>query len=155
MDRWCCKFRVALPCVRARASPAMSRRKNPEQAIHLAIAQHLRARAVPGLVWFHPANGGYRNPREGAILKAMGVRAGVSDFIFVHGGKIFALELKAEGGRATVEQLKFLSEIDAAGAFTALPVGLDAALATIEAWGLLKPNLSMKDIARHVSEAAQ
>lgn len=133
----------------------MSRRKSPEQQIHRAIAQHLRTRAVPGLVWWHTPNGGSRGKIEGAILKAMGVRAGVSDFIFVHQGKIFALELKAEGGRASVEQLKFLSEIDAAGAFTALPVGLDAALATIEAWGLLKPNLSMKDIARHVSEAAQ
>jgi hypothetical protein len=124
----------------------MSRRKNPEQAIHRAVAQHLRTRAVPGLVWWHTPNGGSRGKIEGAILKAMGVRAGVSDFIFVHDGKIFALELKAEGGRATVEQLKFLSDIDAAGAYTALPVGLDAALATIESWGLLKPAVTMKTI---------
>lgn len=133
----------------------MSRRKNPEQVIHRAVAQHLRARAVPGVVWWHTPNGGARSKAEGAIFKAMGVRAGVSDFIFVHEGKIFALELKAPGGRASEAQMQFLSEIDAAGAFTAMPTGLDAALATIEAWGLVKPNLSMKDIARHVSEAAQ
>jgi len=113
-------------------------RKNPEQAIHRAVAQHLRTRAVPGLVWWHTPNGGSRSKIEGAILKSVGVRAGVSDFIFVHANKIYALELKAEGGRATEEQLRFLSEIDAAGAFTALPVGLNAALATLEAWGLLR-----------------
>jgi len=98
----------------------MSRRKNPEQQIHRAVAQHLRTRAVPGLVWWHTPNGGSRGKIEGAILKSMGVRAGVSDFIFVLNGKIFALELKAEGGRASVEQLRFLSdiveELDAAAA---------------------------------------
>jgi len=130
----------------------MSRRKNPEQQIHRAVAQHLRARGVPGLVWWHTPNGGTRGKVEGAILKAMGVRAGVSDFIFVHQGKIYALELKADGGRASEAQMKFLHDIDAAGAFTAMPTGLDAALATIEAWGLVKPNLSMKDIAQHVAD---
>jgi hypothetical protein len=35
-------------------------------------------------VYFHPANGGYRRPVEAAIMKALGVRAGVSDLIFLH-----------------------------------------------------------------------
>ena len=112
--------------------------RRPEQAIQRAVVQHLRIRAVPGLVWFHVPNGGARKPVEAAILKSMGVRPGVSDFILVHDGKFFALELKAEGGRATEAQMAFLSEIDRAGAFTAMPTGLDAALATLESWGLLK-----------------
>jgi hypothetical protein len=102
------------------------------------VVQHLRARGVAGLVFFHVPNGGHRKPVEGAIFKSLGVRAGVADLILVHSGKFFALELKAEGGRATEAQLAFLSEIDAAGAFTAMPEGLDAALATLESWGLLK-----------------
>lgn len=127
--------------------------KRPEQKIHIAVAQHLRTRAVSGLVWFHPANGGFRSKREGALLKAMGVRAGVSDFILFHAGKLFCLELKAEGGRATEAQMTFLSDIDRAGAFTALPVGLDAALATLESWGLLKPTIkSIGEVLRR-SEA--
>jgi len=112
--------------------------RRPEQAIHRAVAQHLRTRAVSGLVWFHVPNGGHRGKVEASILKSMGVRAGVSDFIFVHAGRIFALELKAEGGRATEAQMQFLADIDRAGAFTALPTGLSAALATLESWGLLK-----------------
>lgn len=127
--------------------------RRPEQAIHKAVAQHLRTRAVPGLVWWHTPNGGARSKVEGAIFKAMGVRAGVSDFIFVHANRIFALELKAEGGRASEAQLKFLSDIDAAGAHTAMPSGLDPALATLEAWGLIKPAVTMKGILQGMEAA--
>lgn len=124
----------------------MSRRKNPESQIQRAVVQHLHARGVPGLVFFHVPNGGSRGPIEGAIFKGMGVRAGVSDLILVHAGKIFALELKAPGGRASEAQMAFQSDIDRAGAFTAMPTGLDAALATLEAWGLIKPNMTMNNI---------
>lgn len=123
-----------------------------EQQIQIALVQHLRARAVPGLVYFHVPNGGLRSKREAALLKAMGVRAGVSDFIFVHAGKVYALELKAEGGRATEAQMQFLSDIDRAGAFTALPAGLDAALATLEAWGLIRTAIkSIEEVAQRAA----
>ena len=92
----------------------------PEQQIHRAVVQHLRQRGVPGLVFLHPANGGARKPVEAAIFKSLGVRAGASDLLLWHDGKTFALELKAEGGRATEAQLKFLSDIENAGAFTCL-----------------------------------
>ncbi len=120
--------------------------KRPEQEIQRAVVQHLRQRGMPGLVFWHTPNGafygGKRNAKgvaiQGAIMSGLGVRAGVSDIIAVHAGKIFALELKALGGRATDDQLKFIAEIDRAGAFTALAEGLDAALSTLESWGLLK-----------------
>jgi hypothetical protein len=112
--------------------------RRPEQAIQKAVFQHIRARGVAGLVAWHTPNGGHRKPIEGAIFKSLGVRAGVSDVIAVHEGKIFALELKSEGGRPTEAQLAFLGDMERAGAFTALPTGLDDALATLEAWGLLK-----------------
>ena len=133
----------------------MTRRKNPEQSIHLAVAQHLRTRGITGMVWWHTPNGGQRNKVAGGILKAMGMRAGVSDFIFVHANKIYALELKAEGGRATEAQMQFLSEIDRAGAYTALPTGLDAALATLEAWGLIRPAIkNMAEVKQRAEERA-
>lgn len=116
----------------------MTRRANPETAIQRAVVQHLHARGVPGLVFFHVPNGGYRSKVEAAQFKGMGVRAGVSDLILVHADKFYALELKAPGGRATAAQLEFISDIDRAGAFTALAEGLDAALRTLEAWGLLR-----------------
>lgn len=114
------------------------RQSRPEDTIQRAVFQHLRARGAPGMVVWHTPNGGKRKPIEAAIFKGLGVRAGVADIIAVHQGKIFALELKAEGGRATESQLEFIAAIDRAGAFTALVEGLDAALATLEAWGLLR-----------------
>ena len=103
-------------------------------------------RGVPGVVWWHTPNGaqlgGKRNRKgtaiQGARLKGLGVRPGVSDIIAVHEGKIFALELKAPGGRPTESQLEFVAEMSKAGAFTCIAEGIDEAIKTLETWGLLR-----------------
>ena len=66
------------------------------------------------------------------------MRAGVSDLILEHRSRIYALELKAEGGRVSDAQREFLADMERAGGNTALAYGLDAALAVLEAWGLLR-----------------
>jgi len=101
------------------------------------VFAHLRARGAPGAFGFHCPNGGYRKPTEAAILKGPGVVAGVPDVIAIHNGRCFALELKAEGGRATDKQLACIAALREAGAFTCIAEGLDRALACLEAWGLL------------------
>jgi hypothetical protein len=75
---------------------------------------------------------------EAAILKGLGVRAGVSDLLLWHKAKSYALELKAPGARATESQLQFLADMKNAGAFADVAVGLDAALRKLESWGLLR-----------------
>ena len=117
----------------------------PEQDIHKAVAAHLRQRGAPGLLWWHTANGahyGKRNRRgaaiQGAIMKGLGVRAGVSDIVALHQGKFFALELKAPGGRATEAQLEFIGDVQRNGGFTCVAEGLDEALRAIETWGLVR-----------------
>jgi hypothetical protein len=115
-------------------------RQRPEAAIQRAVFAHLRARAAPGV--FHPANGGYRKPIEAAILKSLGVVAGVPDVIAIHQGRCFALELKAEGGRPTDKQLATIAAMEAAGAFTCIAEGLDRALAVLEGWNLLRGRAS-------------
>lgn len=114
------------------------KRAQPEYKIQVAVASQLRARAAPGVVWFHPANGGWRNLREAARLKYMGVRPGASDIIAFHRGEFFALELKAPKGRPTEAQLAFIDEIKAAGGFGVVAEGLDEAVSILECWGLLK-----------------
>ncbi|APG08158.1 hypothetical protein BKD09_07445 [Bradyrhizobium japonicum] len=109
-----------------------------ETQIQRAVVLHLRQRGVPGLVFCHCPNGGYRRPTEAAIFKALGVRAGVADLLLWHDGKSFALELKAPGGRPTEAQLAFLADFDEQGGFTAITDDLDRALATLTAWGLLR-----------------
>ena len=86
---------------------------------------------------------------EAAIFKGLGVMPGVSDILAVrpsvcHCGcgvprlEFFALELKAEGGRATEAQMEYIHRIIAAGGYAVVAFGLDEALRCLEAWNLLK-----------------
>jgi hypothetical protein len=109
-----------------------------EQQIQRAIVQHLQLRGVSGLVFLHPANGGFRTAAEAAIFQSLGVRAGASDLLLWHAKQAFALELKAPGGHATPAQRQFLSDMDRAGAHTGLAEGLDQALRMLEQWQLLR-----------------
>lgn len=108
--------------------------------VHLPLVAHLRARAVPGVLWFHPPMGAYYGgDQQGALMKALGARAGVSDLILLHQGTMYALELKrVRGARATAEQEQFLNDVEAAGGKAALCHGLDEALMMLEVWGLLR-----------------
>jgi hypothetical protein len=115
-----------------------ARRQRPEQAIQRAVFQHIRTRGAANLFAFHPANGGWRSKTEGAILKSMGVVAGTPDLFAVHQGRCYAMELKADGGRATESQLAMIVALERAGAYTCVAEGLDRALAALEAWGLLR-----------------
>lgn len=110
----------------------------PEDSIHKAVADHLRIRGASGLVWWHSPNDGKRSFKSASRLKTMGMRRGVSDICALHAGKFYALELKAEDGRPTVEQLKFLSDVNEAGGYSCLCYGLDRAVAVLESWGLIK-----------------
>lgn len=105
-----------------------------ETAIHIAVAEHLRLRAPAGMVWWHTPNEGARTPSEAARLKAMGVKAGIPDLMLVHGGKLYALELKAERGVISKNQQAMLSALSTAGAVVAVAFGLSKALATLEQW---------------------
>lgn len=109
-----------------------------EDEIQIAVVQHLRTRAVPGVVFWHSPNGGKRNIQEAARFKKLGVRSGVSDIIAYHKGEAFALELKAPKGRPTEEQLEFLSEWRSNGGHGVVAEGLDEALCILETWGLLR-----------------
>ena len=119
----------------------------PEQQIQHAVFEHLALRGASTVFAFHPANGGWRSPVEAAILKGMGVRAGVPDIIaikggpdifIIHGGRCYALELKASDGRLTPVQRDAHAALVAAGATVAVAYGLDDALARLEAWGLVR-----------------
>lgn len=73
----------------------MPRRQQPEQALHKAVATFLDLALPRTAFWFHPPNGGRRLGVDGAILRRLGVKAGVPDLIIIHDGRIFCIELKA------------------------------------------------------------
>lgn len=92
-----------------------------EQALQRALVQHCGyLRAFKDTV-YHVPNGGKRRPVEAAILKGMGVRAGVSDLVIpvpilhrpLAGNESLGLymELKAAGGRLTAEQRAWLERM--------------------------------------------
>lgn len=112
-------------------------RARPEDQIQRAVFQHLRARKAPGTFAFHVPNGGKRKPIEAAIMKGLGVTAGVPDIIAIRDGHTFGLELKADGGKPSEKQRATMAEMEKAGATVALAVGLDAAIGKLEEWGLL------------------
>ena len=113
-----------------------------EAAIHHTVIAHLQQRGVPGVFFFHPANGGYRRKIEAKILQGLGVVPGVPDVIIIYQGRVYGLELKAPGGRATPKQLEVVATMEAAGAYCCIAEGLDRALAVLEAWGLLRGRIS-------------
>lgn len=116
----------------------MKRRQRPEQQIQRAVFAHLRARGAPGIFAFHPANGGYRTPREAAIFKGLGVVPGTPDIIIIKQGYAFALELKADGGKLSDTQRSTIDALRTAGAVAEVAIGLDAALAWLEGHHLLR-----------------
>jgi hypothetical protein len=129
---------------------ARRRPARPEDAIQRALCQHIELRGVPGLVWFHVPQGNKLGGKistkgiaiQGAINKGLGVKPGVSDLIFLHNSKFFALELKAGKNKPTEEQLEFIDRVNATGGFAAWCSGLDAALAWLEAQQILRGRVS-------------
>lgn len=69
-------------------------------------------------LFFAVPNGGSRNPREAAIMKAEGIRAGVSDLILnIPSGRNtqLAIEMKDEKGKQSPEQKRYQRYAEAAG----------------------------------------
>lgn len=109
-----------------------------EEAIHRAVVAHVAVRVRPGVVYWHTPNGEARGAGIGGKLKALGTRAGMPDLMLLCCGRLYALELKRDGGRLTDHQRRTLSDLEAAGAVTAVAYGLDDALGRLTSWGLLR-----------------
>lgn len=102
-----------------------------EAEIQKTVFSNLRKRGFPGVVFWHV-------PNDKASRRKAGYREGVSDVHALHRGKFYCLELKKDGGRATEPQMKFVSEVNAAGGYSCVAEGLEQALCVLEAWGLIR-----------------
>src|SRR5713226_7254094 len=99
--------------------------RRAEDAIQRALVQHYQRRRAPGVFAFSVPNGGYRRAVEAAIMRGTGVVAGIPDLIFIKSGRVYALELKAPGGRLSPNQVITLDAMADAGAATCVAEGLD------------------------------
>lgn len=91
--------------------------KNEESRIQQACVRWFRFQ-YPKLLLFAVPNGGNRNAITGAILKAEGVLAGVSDLILMHpagGYHGLCIEMKTPKGRQQESQKEFQQLVEGAG----------------------------------------
>jgi hypothetical protein len=109
-----------------------------EDQIQRAVADYLRLRGVPGLLWWHTPNGELRRPGAGGRLKAYGARAGMPDLMMILGGRTYALEIKTEHGRVSAAQRAVHADLKEAGAEVWVAFGLDAAIGQLKKWGVVR-----------------
>jgi hypothetical protein len=116
----------------------MPRRRQREAQLQRSVIAQLQWRARPGVWWTHIPLGGLRSKVEAAILRGLGTTCGTPDLLIVADGKAHFLELKSARSRVTSEQRACHGALRAAGATVAVATGVDAAIAQLKDWGLLK-----------------
>lgn len=96
----------------------MTQQERSEQIMLIEWAE-LMQRRIPALKWlYHVPNGGKRDPSTGALLKKMGVKAGVPDLCLpVPVGRYHGLyiELKIGKGRPSDRQREWIAHLFEAG----------------------------------------
>jgi len=109
-----------------------------EASEQLALAKWLDA---IGVLWFHPVNEGRRSLRQGAQLKARGMKAGVPDIIILscppaasHVRGV-AIELKRLGGKVSANQDIFMRKMRSCEWLTQVCYGAEQAIAYLQALG--------------------
>lgn len=117
-------------------------RSMSEDEIMVAIADHINSRRVPGLIAFHVPNGGYRRMQEAVKFKRMGVLPGVSDWVLFYDRELYVLEVKADVGHPTEEQVEFMAAVERQGGHAACHRGLKACIHQLERWALLRGSMA-------------
>lgn len=112
----------------------MQRRRHPEQELQKAVAAFLDVALPRDAFWFHCPNGGKRSPVEAAILKSMGVKAGVPDICIAYRASLWCIEIKSDDNDVTVPQAVVHKHLALAGAPTAICRSLREVEQTLRDW---------------------
>lgn len=133
--------------IRKRRGWSPKSRALTEDAIQVAVFEHLRRRPAPGVFAFHPKNGGPHQSTDAQRIRnaARGVVSGMPDIMILRklsylgesGIDVFGLELKTEDGKLSPDQSDTLDALDRIGVTTKIAYGLDDALDWLEFEGLL------------------
>ena len=90
-------------------------RKRPEEDLHRQVADYLSLAIVPPAWWTTFPSGWFRGKAAAGILKACGLKAGVPDILLIRDGRVYWIELKAEGGYLSAAQKEMRPLLLAAG----------------------------------------
>lgn len=107
-----------------------------EATIQRQIFNILNLRGVKGLVYWHPANE-EPNARRRLWKAQQGVKAGIPDIQLYYRNKLYCLELKKLGGKATEAQFEMLDRFREQGAEVTIAFGYFDAIAWLERMKLL------------------
>jgi hypothetical protein len=123
-----------------------TKRQAPERAIQVAIVKALKKYASRDrCYWFAVPNGGFRHIYTAQKLKAEGTRRGTPDLCFVLPFGLAAfLELKAEKGRQSPDQILFQQDVEHLGARYAVAHSIDEAWGILAGWGVLPSAVEAK-----------
>jgi hypothetical protein len=109
-----------------------------EVRTHIAVSDLLAWSAAPGWWWSHIGHGGHRSEATGALLKRMGLKRGLFDFLLIApDGTHHWLELKRGSAPLTPEQQTFHQAMQARGVPCAIARSFDQAIETLERWGAI------------------
>lgn len=132
-------------------TPLKRRRVDHETPIHKDIGAFLRSVLPPitARTLLHIPNGENRDRKTGAKLKAMGVKPGAADWLFVHRGSPCFIEVKVEGNKLRKiertyqrrDQKQFEEDMVAAGAFYAVCRSIQDVRELLDHW-----NISTREI---------
>ncbi len=92
----------------------------PEDSLQIRTVRWLRTALPLEVLWSGIEHAGQISLRQGAVRKAKGVRRGLPDLLFWHGGKSIAVELKTASGVQSDAQKDFMDRFRAAGGIYAV-----------------------------------
>ena len=110
--------------------------KHAERGLHIAIADYLRLTLPPEVVWTHFPAGEKRSAVTGALLKRMGLKAGVTDFLLWWDGRSYAIEVKVPGGHISAAQNEMHQRLVRAGVQVCIAYRLEAVSSFLESVGI-------------------
>lgn len=116
----------------------------PERKTHIAIADMLRHDCRRDWWWTHFPSGELRTDATGGLLKRMGLKSGVADFLLISPvGIPHWMELKRENlGQLFDDQEDFRDLCLRTGMPWALVRNFDEAKAQLEVWSILRGRLT-------------
>jgi hypothetical protein len=124
------------------------RRPKPvlERRTHIAIADMLWKLGKPEWWWSHIPSGELRSEATGALLKRMGLKPGMGDFLFIGpAGDHRWLELKRQGsGRLSDAQLEFAGMCRSRGVPHAVVHSFREAEAQLREWNVLRDEARLR-----------
>jgi hypothetical protein len=115
------------------------RRKEVEQSLQRQCARFLAFLPAPpdGPYWTAINPVPAKSKAVAGISKAMGLRAGVPDFLFVFRGKVYFIELKRPKGTVSKDQKEHFENINLAGGYTAVIRDFDHFILQLKEWGMV------------------